>query len=300
MLKKSKSHTFWKWFDYKRIDKSTYKFIATTYPIRSIIALLTRIIVLLRNKKVILVFGMSRSGTTMLGNFLALNNSSIYIHEPVVELMKYRYKHTSGKSFWKYIFSEQQREFKIHGLVCVTLLAVLNSPREIETICVKPICMIDVLNETYNTLKNVKLLYICRHPAGRTESIVRQIKHDQNIENVSLKELEREGETWGRINSNVQKLFHGHSDWRWVFFEKLANDPVAEFKQLYEQLGLVWNDSVLNEILQKTTGEDGGFYDIQRDSRKQSDKWRKSMTSEQIEAVRKGTIPFKTNLYESF
>lgn len=91
-----------------------------------------------------------------------------------------------------------------------------------------------------------------------------------------------------------------HPDWRWVSFEKLVSQPVAEFKQLYEKLGLAWDETIQREIEQKTTGTDGGFYEVQRDASKQADKWRESLTVEQVEAIRRGSLPFKTNLYEGF
>ena len=80
----------------------------------------------------------------------------------------------------------------------------------------------------------------------------------------------------------------------------LVKEPLGEFRQLYESLGLIWDENIQNEIQQKTTGVDGGFYDIQRDSRKQADKWRAALTEEQIDAIRKGCMPFETNLYDSF
>ncbi len=238
----------------------------------------------------------------MLGKFLALKDS-VYIHEPDLDLMKHRFGHdrlNNQAAFWKFVYSEQQKAFRVYGLVCVTLLAILNSPQSIRTICIKPVSLTDLMKEVTDTLKNVEVIYICRHPAGRSDSIVRQRKHDQNIETTSLEYFEMLGEAWGRTNSRVYALFRDHPDWRWVFFEKLTNDPLGEFKQLYESLGLTWDEDIRNEIQQKTTGEDGGFYDIQRDSRKQADKWRAALTEEQIEAIRRGCLRFETNLYDSF
>lgn len=259
--------------------------------------------ILLLNKKVILVFGMSRSGTSMLSKFISLNPSSIYMHEPETEIMKERYgrdKMFTQKAFWDFVYSDDQKEFKVHSLVCMTLLAVLKSRFSIRTICIKPISLNDVMEESSAALKNASIVYICRHPAGRSESILRQLKLDQNIDVISTEDLEMIGQDWGRTNRTVQTWFQRHPAWQWVFFEKLANDPLVEFKKLYEKLGLVWNENVQNSIQQMTTGEDGGYYNVKRNSRNQAEKWRGSLTEDQVESIRKGCLPFETNLYESF
>lgn len=280
-----------------------YKFAVITYPIRSLVALLTRILISLRKKNIILVFGMSRSGTTMLSKFISLNLSSIYIHEPVKTFMKYRFEQNRSfypGEFWKFVFSENQRKFKVHCLVCITLRAALTSHYKIRTICIKPISLTDVMKESSDSLKNARVIYISRHPCGRSESILRQHEYHQGFYTVSNKLLEELGRSCGKINSDVKALFHCHPEWQWVFFEKLTNNPLAEFRELYKRLGLSWNDKVQNEIQQMTTGEDGEFYETKRDSRKQAEKWRNVLTGEQIEFIRKCCLPYQTNLYESF
>jgi hypothetical protein len=284
-------------------NKQTYQFINATYPFRNIIALLTKIILRLRGKKIILVFGMSRSGTSMLAEFLALNTSSLYIHEPDSELMKHRHsgnKLFAQQSFWDFVFLESQQKFKVHLLTCVILLAALRTENSVETICIKPIAMLDVMPDTCDTVGRARAIYICRHPAGRSESILRQLKHHHNIENIPIHRVEKLGRDWGMTNQKVQGWFREHPNWHWVFFEDLANDPLAEFEKLYKKFGLRWSEQVQARIQEKTTGKDGGFYETQRDSRKQADKWRTVLTEEQIEAIRKGSLPFETNLYESF
>jgi hypothetical protein len=281
----------------------SYSFILATYPFRGFIALLTRMVILLCHKKVILVFGMSRSGTSMLSKFISLTASSIYMHEPETEIMKERYgrdRMFTQQAFWDFVYSEDQKDFKVHSLVCMTLLAVLKSSFSIRTICIKPISLNDVMEECDNALKNASVVYICRHPAGRSESILRQLKLDQNIDAVSNEDLETIGREWGRTNRTVQMWFQRHPAWQWVFFEKLANDPLVEFKKLYKKLNLAWDENVQNHIQQMTTGEDGGYYNVKRNSRSQAEKWRGALTEDQVESIRKGCLPFETNLYESF
>ena len=287
------------------VSSRSYQFIVFTYPIRGLVALLTRLAGTLFFKKIILVFGMSRSGTSMLAEFMSIQKSSVYIHEPDTDLMKYRFSlegntHFTQKQYWDFVNSEEQKEFKVHLLVCVTLLAILKSGFSVRTICIKPISLLNVIEESSNTLKGAIILYICRHPAGRSESILRQLKHDQNIEGITNTDLEMLGREWGQANRHMQELFKRYPSWYWVVFEKLANDPIKEFKALYERFKLPWSNAIENEIQQKTTGEDGGFYEVKRNSRAQADKWRTALTEDQVQAIRKGCLPFETNLYESF
>ncbi len=281
----------------------SYSFILATLRYRKLIAFLTRIAIALRMKKVILIFGMSRSGTSMLGKFLSLGKSSIYMHEPETELMKEHFgtdRHYTQQKFWDFVHAKVPTELKVHTLVCISLFAVLKAPLFSKAIVIKPISFVEVIGESSEALTNANIIYICRHPAGRSESILRQLQHDQGIDEISLDALEQISQDWGRTNSTIKELHKKNPKWQWVFFEKLTGDPVNEFKKLYNHLGLPWNETIAKEIEESTTGMDGGYYNIQRDSRKQADKWRKSLTAEQIESVRKGTLPFETDLYESF
>jgi hypothetical protein len=284
--------------------QETYQFVVDTYKYRFFIALYTRLILLLRKKKMILIFGMSRSGTSMLAKFLALGKSSLYIHEPDSELLRKHFgekRFFTQEAFWDFVNAETQKEFKVHMLTCILLRSALKSNEAIRTIVIKPIALLEIMPEISRTVgRGVRMVYISRHPAGRTDSILRQLKHDQDIDSISLDQVEDLGRDWGRTNRKVQDWFGKRSDWHWVQFEALSNNPLAEFKKLYDKFGLDWEEKVQAEIQQKTTGGDGGFYDVQRDASKQADKWREALTAEQVEAIRRGCLPFGTNLYEGF
>lgn len=295
------------------VSEQTYKLAVRLYPFRFFLPFLTRIILSLRGKNVLMVFGMSRSGTSMLSTFLSLGTSSFYLHEPDVELMKFRYgkgRDTNHKDFWNFINSNSQRNFKIHLNTCVVLLAALRA--DFRTICTKPIALLDVIPEVSKALPNAKIIYISRHPAGRSESIIRQILREQKEKPKSLATdgqdpnhslnagLERLGQSWGETHKMVLGWFRQNPTWHWVYFENLTNNPIVEFKKLYEKLGLTWDETIQREIEQRTTGKDGDFYEVQREASKQADKWRQVLTAEQVEAIRKGSLPFETNLYEGF
>jgi len=81
-----------------------------TYPARRAIAGMARRTVARKKLRLIFVFGMSRSGTTVLGKFLALDsNTALYIHEPVKPILQYQFseKHPNSapQAFWDFVFS---------------------------------------------------------------------------------------------------------------------------------------------------------------------------------------------------
>jgi hypothetical protein len=284
-------------------EKVCYSIVKCTYQVRSIFSIFVRKVLTRLQKQLIIVFGMSRSGTSMLATFLAINTSSIYLHEPDVDLLKHRfgrYWHSSPVEFWNFANSKNQKEFRVHALNTVILLAALTSKKYVKTICVKPISMLDDMPEVSASLPNASILYICRHPAGRSESILRQVKHDQGIDSLADQKFEELGQDWGRTSRKILGWFGRHPDWQWIFFEHLTCDPLSEFEKLYRRFGLTWNEQVYDTIRQKTTEKEGEFYEVQRIASHQADKWRSALTTEQIEAVRRGCLLYETHLYEGF
>ena len=238
----------------------------------------------------------------MLSKFLALGPTVISMHEPEVELLRARFgkdRFFTQKIFWDFVHSEGQREFKVHSLVCIAMLAALKAAHDVKTIVIKPIALTDVMEETCEALPHADVVYICRHPAGRSESILRQVQHDQNIQEVSLAAMEELGKDWGKTQRRIQAWLKEHPGWYWVSFETLTTNPLEELHKLYERLRLSWLEQIAAEVEQRTT-KDGGYYAVQRDASQQADKWRASLTVEQVEAIRRGSLPFETNLYEGF
>lgn len=289
----------------KKLDY--YSFIKLTYPIRSVVRWLTSLILFIQKKKIILVFGLSRSGTTMLGQFLALGSSTAYIHEPEAEFLLKKYKLERSdtfdyRGFSMFTFEEGLKQFKIHCLICSILRSALSSERTTEVICIKPIYLTDVMEATSDALKSAQVLYISRHPCGRSESILRQRLHDQKIHPEATPEsyLEMLGHSWAKQIHLAQMAFQAHPAWHWILFETLTQNPLMEFKELYKHLKLNWDEHVERRMQELTTGDDGGFYEIKRNSIAQAQKWRNALTANQIEAIRRGCSNYKTDLYESF
>ena len=282
----------------------TYQFAVTTYPVRTLVARACRVIVRIRKIKLIFVFGMSRSGTTFLATALTLDERNTYVHEPVKKLMSMRFrakdKDADPFAFWNYVFSEDLKPVKLHFLVCTVLRYLLSRKlRNGSTMCIKPISMRDSIEEVYKALGG-SILFISRHPCGRTESIIRQGQHDHGLDVRNVEKLVRLGERWGKVHCMVRRQFGRHDDWLWVFFERLCRDPEGEMRLLYQRLGLQWHDGIRDKLRRMTMTESNKFYGIERNSRAQIDKWRTALTEEEVNAIRAGCAPQKTDLYQGF
>lgn len=250
---------------------------------------------------------MSRSGTTILGEFLALPANSTYLHEPVKFLMEQHYQQQCGHNwkddradFWQFAFSDAQKEFKLHCLTCAILAAILKARAHVEIICIKPILIVEEIAEVSDRFGQAAIVYVSRHPCGRTESLIRQ--HRSNFPEsppLANSDLEALGREWGKTHREVQQQFQSHPEWHWVFFEAVANDPLVEFPALYEKLGLSWSDRV-RQTIQENMEAEGSFYETKRNSRRQAEKWRDILTEDQVRAIQKGCLTYPTELYESF
>ena len=141
---------------------------------------------------------------------------------------------------------------------------------------------------------------LCRHPCGRSESILRQrrIHAGQYVD--GLEGLTQLGNEWGKTHAVVQEKFRNHPEWIWVRFEDLCHKPSKEVMELYGKLGLEWTPEIERAVREMTTTESEDFYGTNRNSENQIDKWHDALTSEQIEAIQQGCAPHGTGLYKGF
>lgn len=249
----------------------------------------------------------------MLGQFLALSPAAFYLHEPVQHVMHQRFQQVTSAetrahlpderaAFWQYALAPEQTPFKVHALVYTVWRAIATAPPATQVICIKSVSLNTAIAAIARALPEARVVYICRHPCGRCESQIRQwVRRGGRGEISTPERLRQLGDEWGRVNRDLQTLFARHPTWSWLLFEDLARDPLGEFEALYRRLHLPWSDAIQQAIAAATAAKTtGSFYDTQRDSRQQIDKWRAVLTDEQIAAIRAGTSPYATDLYESF
>lgn len=288
--------------------KKLTKFASITYPLRYLFVATSFILTLILRSRFILVVGMSRSGTTLLGKILSVKNSSDYIHEPVKHLVQKKWEQEKRPAvdfksfdFWSYAQSQQLSWFKLHALVVTALYLLYKSGKRDRTYIMKLIAMthFDLYKWAAHFLR-APVIFILRHPCGRSESLLRQAKLDRNEIIDSLSTFEKWGDRWASTHRRVQHVFEHHPKWIIVKFEELCAEPIKKSKQIYAQLGLKWNSRVEKEIRIMTNTDSDEFYGVNRVAHKQIDKWESKLKSEQIEAIRKGTLKYGTKLYEGF
>lgn len=285
---------------------SNYHFAKWLFPLKGWLRKICNTLIRIRRINVVIVFGMSRSGTTFLGEVLTLNQErSVYIHEPVKHLMRQKYDDVRGNkpAYWDYVFHEELIPHKVHFLVLTVLAAILKGRvRKGGVLCIKPITMLDSMGETSAAL-SCSVLYISRHPCGWVESMARQTAvdsehfHEDRLNTDTLRDM---GSHWAETNANMQNLFQGHPDWRWVVFEDLCLEPEQSVHKLYEELSIEWTEAVAGELAVMTNTPSDDFYGTNRRSRNQVDKWQSALSAEQIEAVRLGCAGYSTEIYENF
>ena len=90
-----------------------------------------------------------------------------------------------------------------------------------------------------------------------------------------------------------------HPEWQVVQYEALCADPVAEFRELFEALGLAWTAAVEQFVIESSTSYKPGHYSGVRLSAQQPDKWLQEMEPQTIEAVRHQVELFDLPFYRS-
>lgn len=274
-----------------------------TFPVRDRFSASVRRILALRNIRLLLVFGLSRSGTTFLAEALTLENEeATKLHEPVKKLLRLSYQGAGGRladddAFWSWVFESERAPWKVHLLVCTIAVEALHSSNRL--LCIKPISMSDCIAEAAAAAGG-SVVFISRHPCGRSDSLMRQRGLDPNAPRPDARAFEEMGREWGGAHADFKRVFADHPDWVWLKFEDLCADPISVLKAVYDRLGLTWSTRVASELAQMTTTESSQFYGTLRNSRAQIDKWKRSLTDEEVEAIRSGARGYATGLYDGF
>lgn len=258
------------------------------------------------NIRIGLVAGMSRSGTTFLGNVLALSSDdSLYVHEPVKKVLRSVYGEPRALAdehrFWRWVDeAPEAASLKLPALYAAIGLR-LASPRSWskDLICVKVVSMVEEILEASERLGAVPF-FIHRHPCGRTDSLIRQAKKD-GLPPLGLADITRANDEWGWVHARLrEQLSRKGLSTSLVSFEDLCAEPVRQAERLSARLGCTLGAAARDELVKMTSTASSDLYSVERVASQQTDKWRTSLSPEQVEAVRAGTLPHETGLYDGF
>lgn len=109
---------------------------------------------------------------------------------------------------------------------------------------------------------------------------------------------------WNAMYDVVDGYRRRHPEWHFVKYDDLADDPVSGFHQLYDGLGLRWDERVRSEIVSSTSSTNVKEVPawrrraIKRDSRAAKRTWVRRLTTEEIERVRHEVSEIASRFYD--
>ena len=109
---------------------------------------------------------------------------------------------------------------------------------------------------------------------------------------------------WNMCHDTISTYRNRHPEWLFIRHEDLATNPIPQFENLYQNLGLKFTDgarrfverSASSENPKEVTQNEGGL--IQRGSYATVFNWHHRLTLEQISRVREGTAEIAARFYD--
>lgn len=110
---------------------------------------------------------------------------------------------------------------------------------------------------------------------------------------------------WRIVYGTVLEYQRRHPEWIFVRHEDLSLDPVASFRDLFGRLGLEFTDDAKRTIVASSDARNpreagtapGDDYSVMRDSRASISNWKRRLTSEQIDRIRRGVADVSPAFY---
>jgi hypothetical protein len=89
-----------------------------------------------------------------------------------------------------------------------------------------------------------------------------------------------------------------HPDWYLAFYEDIARDPVACFRELYDRFDLAWGPRQEAWITRKTRAAQSGQFATSRISAQHIDAWRRTLDADRLARIRAVLEPFALPFYD--
>lgn len=108
---------------------------------------------------------------------------------------------------------------------------------------------------------------------------------------------------WKSLYHVVRHYRELHPEWHFVRLEDVAGDPLAHFQDLYDKLGLRWDDRVVAGIKEHSTTANPAevpanrFRTIKRDSRAARATWVSRLSEEEVQRIHAGVDPVARFFY---
>ncbi|WP_299228484.1 sulfotransferase [uncultured Psychroserpens sp.] len=166
---------------------------------------------------------------------------------------------------------------------------------------------------------NAKVVVSVRHPAAFVASIIRKnwkfdfnnfanqerlldehlFPYKEAIISCSKKRLPLVDEAillWNIIYSFTSKLQDKYKDdWYFVKHEDLSEDPVEEYRKLFQYLSLEFNEIIVSQIQKSTSGE---IQDVlNRNAKENIKSWKNVLSNDEITKIKKQTNTVASKFY---
>jgi hypothetical protein len=279
-------------------------------------------------KTPILVAGLPRTGTTWIASVLGATAGTTYFHEP----FNYRNVEESAPFTMRYLRrADEDPKFAAY---CEKCFAGRQRHRAVTLYQSRwrrrlPFLAGRVLIKDVHTFLALdwidrhiapRIVVVLRHPCAVADSWFRMVKGEEELGIMDrlltqpdlLDDYLRpfEGHLrgandfwsciaayWAACTYVVLQQQQRHPEWIVVRHEDFFDDPKARFRDLCSRLDLPWTAASERYLRESNAADSGKLYVPRRVIADEKDKWRRKLTPEQVETVRRGVAPFDLRLY---
>jgi len=101
---------------------------------------------------------------------------------------------------------------------------------------------------------------------------------------------------WNTIYATIHQYKEKYqNEWYFVRHEDLSNDPLIEFKNMFDYLNLEFHESVKDEIINSSTAKNES--DLKRNSKENIFNWKNRLSEHEITLIKEKTKPTWTKFY---
>jgi Sulfotransferase family len=281
-------------------------------------------------KTPILVAGLPRTGTTWIASVLGATAGTTYFHEP----FNYRNVKESAPFTMRYLRSDDDDpKFAAYCEKCfagrqrhraVTLYQSIwrrRLPLPAGRVLIKDVHTFLALAWIHRHF-GPRIVVVLRHPLAVADSWFRMVEGKGQELGIMARLLTQpallddylrpfEGHLraaandfwsciaayWAACTHVVLQQQQRYPEWIVVRHEDFFDDPKARFRDLCSRLDLPWTAASERYLRDSNAADSGKLYVPKRVIADERDKWRRKLTPEQVETVRRGVAPFDLQVY---
>lgn len=270
----------------------------------------------LHRKKKIIQIGLPRTGTSWIGQCLALCRGVCYLREPVLQGRPDSYEEafafghftadTAPESYskaWDDVFSLKWI-YSHRWLLSLSRPLYRRAPFLAETILAKE-PFASLAGEYLADRLGARIVITVRHPCGYIASAKRinkighvaaELRYLLCQEELLERHFPEQRQWLTSITDPTQKLAAAYGmiyrilsrqlerrpDWVCAYYEDLCADPVGEYAKLFKELDLVPSKRFYRFIGEQPSRTSADPYSLKKDTARKPDEWKNELTPEEI------------------